>query len=116
MREPVLCLTDILRAMDAIESFILGMDFETFSHNLKTKSAVLAKLALMGEASKILPVAIRADNPGVAWKNMAGMRDRLIHGYFQVDFALVWQTITQTLPIEKRLIQEIIERLPQSQP
>lgn len=110
MRDPVLCFKDILRAMETIQSFVAGMDFDAFNHDVKTKSAVLAQLAMMGEAAKLLPQPIRAANPDVAWKKMSGMRDRLIHGYFRVDFALVWHTITEILPAEKRVIEAIITK------
>jgi len=111
MRPPVLCLKDILRAMEAVEGFIAGMDFDTFDQDLKTKSAVLAQLAMMGEAAKLLPDSIRIEYPEVSWKNMAGMRDRLIHGYFQVDFRLVWHTITRVFPEDKRRIKAVIDAI-----
>jgi uncharacterized protein with HEPN domain len=108
MRSPILCLKDILKAMETIEAFVTGLDFDAFNGDLKTKSAVLAQLAMMGETAKMLPAEIRVAHPDVAWKNMAGMRDRLIHGYFRVDYSLVWHTITQVLPLEKRIIKKII--------
>lgn len=110
MRDSTLCLKDILRAMEAIGSFIAGMDFDTFNRDLKTKSAVLAQLAIMGEAAKLLPESTRTAHPDVEWKRMAGMRDRLIHGYFRVDYALVWHTISRILPIEKSVIEGILAR------
>jgi uncharacterized protein with HEPN domain len=97
--------------MEAVESFVANMDFIAFEQDLKTKSAVLAQLSLMGEAAKMVPPAFRAENPGVAWKNMAGMRDRLIHGYFRVDYALVWHSIKHVLPVEKCIIEEIVAAL-----
>jgi uncharacterized protein with HEPN domain len=108
MRAPAICLNEIPRSMEAIESFVAGMDFDAFNKDLKTKSAVLAQLAMLGEAAKMLSPAIRAAHPDIAWKGMAGMRDRLIHGYFRVDYALVWHTITQILPVEKSIIEHII--------
>jgi len=108
MRDPTLCLKDILRTMEAIESFVANMDFDAFNRDLKTKSAVLAQLAIMGEAAKLLPESVRTANPDIEWKRMAGMRDRLIHGYFRVDYALVWHTITRVLPIEKRIIEGML--------
>jgi uncharacterized protein with HEPN domain len=108
MRDPTLCLKDILRTMEAIESFVANTDFDAFNRDLKTKSAVLAQLAIMGEAAKLLPESVRTANPDIEWKRMAGMRDRLIHGYFRVDYALVWHTITRVLPIEKRIIEGML--------
>lgn len=109
MKEPRLYLEEILSAMEAIEEFIKEMDFETFQRDLKTKSAVVNQLAVMGEAAKMIPMEIKANYPGVAWKNMGGMRDRLIHGYFQVDYGLIWDAIKTILPKEKRVIERILE-------
>lgn len=111
MRDAKLILEDILRAMEAIESFVAGMDFAAFDRDLKTKSAVLAQLATMGEAVKLLPDDIRAANPAIMWRSMAGMRDRLIHGYFKVDYALVWRTVTEVLPADIRAVREMIAGL-----
>ncbi len=110
MRDSTLCLKDIPRTMEAIEFFIAGMDFDIFNQDLKTKSAVLAQLAIMGEAAKLLPESIRTANADVEWKRMSGMRDRLIHGYFRVDYALVWHTISRILPIEKCVIEGMLVR------
>lgn len=108
MREPILCLEDILDAMVASQSFIKNMDFHEFNTDLKTRSAVLAQLSLIGEAVKKLPEQTRKAHPEIAWRSMAGMRDRLIHGYFRVDYSLVWHTVTQVLPEEKRAVERII--------
>ncbi len=108
MRSTLVCLKDMVRSMEAVASFIEGMDFDTFDHDLKTKSAVLAQLAMMGEAAKQIPPTLREAYPTVAWKSMAGMRDRLIHGYFPVDYALVWHTITEILPADRRVIETMI--------
>ncbi len=112
MRVPRLYLEEMLSAMEAIEVFVEGMDFETFRCDLKTKSAVVNQLSILGEAAKMIPQEIRVNNPGVAWKRMAGMRDRLIHGYFQVDYGLIWDAIKTVLPKEKDIIRQILADIP----
>ena len=110
MRELRLYLQDILAAMESICTFTAGMDFESFRSDDKTASAVIRKFEVIGEAAKQLPENFRQRHPGVPWKEMAGMRDRLIHSYFGVDHRLVWQTIVDRLPLLTRQIRQILER------
>ena len=68
----------------------------------RTSSAVIRKFEkILGEATKQIPDGLRQQYPGVPWKEMAGMRDRLIHLYFGVDYQIVWKTIGERLPILK---------------
>jgi uncharacterized protein with HEPN domain len=109
MRDYKLYLKDILEAMTSIETFVEGMDFESFRADDKTSSAVIRKFEIIGEAAKKVPDEIRQDYPWVPWKEMAGMRDRLIHFYAGVDYPLVWKTIKRRLPEVKLHIQKIVE-------
>ncbi|MDP3028557.1 MAG: DUF86 domain-containing protein [Deltaproteobacteria bacterium] len=109
MRDYNLYLKDILEAMTSIETFVEGMDFESFRVDDKTSSAVIRKFEIIGEAAKKVPDEIRQDYPWVPWKEMAGMRDRLIHFYAGVDYSLVWKTIKRRLPEVKLHIQKIVE-------
>lgn len=109
MRNYTLYLKDILGAMDSIERFIAGMDLATFQADDKTTSAVMRKLEIIGEAVKRIPEGIRQKHPQVPWKEMAGMRDKLIHFYFGVDYHLVWRAIHARLPRVKQEIQKILQ-------
>jgi uncharacterized protein with HEPN domain len=108
MRNISLYLQDILDAMHAIEKFVEGIDFEEFKADDKTASAVIRKFEIIGEAAKQVPEDIRNKYNQLPWKEMAGMRDRLIHFYFGVKHELVWQTIRDVIPTVKPLIQEIL--------
>jgi uncharacterized protein with HEPN domain len=108
MRNISLYLQDILDAMHAIEKFVEGIDFEEFKADDKTASAVIRKFEIIGEAAKQVPEDMRKKYNQLPWKEMAGMRDRLIHFYFGVKNELVWQTIRDVIPTVKPLIQEIL--------
>ena len=110
MRDYRIYLKDIVAAMESIEAFIAGMDFEAFQADDKTASAVMRKLEIIGEAVKQIPLEVRQRYPHIPWREMAGMRDKLIHFYFGVDYSLVWRTIIERVPEIKREIQQILQR------
>jgi uncharacterized protein with HEPN domain len=66
-------------------------------------------LEIIGEAVKNLPYEFRAAHPEVAWRPIAQMRDGLLHGYFGVDYQLVWDAVSKKLPELKRSVQRIID-------
>lgn len=109
MRNNKLYLKDILAAIESIEVFTEDMDFESFKDDDKTVSAVIRKFEIIGEAATNVPDIIKEEYNSVRWKDMAGMRDRLIHFYFGIDYDLVWKTIRNRLPIVKPLIAQILE-------
>lgn len=91
-------LLDILRAARLAVQFRGDLDKGGFLDDLKTQSAVLHQLLLLGEAVKRLSEEFRARHPHVPWKAIAGMRDKLIHEYNEVDADEVWRTLTSDLP------------------
>jgi len=101
-------LRDIKNAITSIEKFIKDMNFDQFHNDDKTSIAVIRKFEIIGEATKNIPKNIREKYTQIPWKDIAGMRDRLIHAYSEVDLKLVWMTIKQRLPELKTIIEEII--------
>ena len=76
----------------------------------KTRSAVLYKFAVMGEATKLLPEQIRAQYPDIPWRSIAGLRDKVIHGYIGVDYDLLWTTIETKIPLVIAGIHKILDK------
>ncbi len=111
MRGYSLYLSDILKAFEAIESFVESQSFEDFKKDDKTSSAVIRKFEIIGEAAKQVPESVKQKYPAVPWKEMAGMRDKLIHFYFGVNYELLWQTINNRVPEIKPVICQILQDL-----
>lgn len=107
MRDYRLYLKDILAAIESIEAFVQGMDVDSFKADDKTVSAVIRKLEIIGEAAKGVPVEIRSKYSHIPWKEMAGMRDKLIDFYFGIDYDLIWATVKRRLPDLQLCIKEI---------
>ncbi|OLS14584.1 MAG: hypothetical protein RBG13Loki_1775 [Promethearchaeota archaeon CR_4] len=74
------------------------MNFETFSRDKKTIFVVSRALEIIGEAIKKVPVNLRKIYTSIPWKELAGMRDKLIHNYSGVNLNIIWETIKQELP------------------
>lgn len=104
-------LQDILDAIAAIEKFTQDVNFDQFAQNLEKIFAVARALEIIGEAVKQIPDEIRTNYPQIPWRDMAGMRDKLIHDYFNTDVEIIWKTIQEDIPILKQMITTVITDL-----
>jgi uncharacterized protein with HEPN domain len=107
MRDERLLLRDILNALDRIDSFTRGMTFDAFTADEKTVNAVIYNFLIIGEAVKALPETLTGKYPEIPWRQVAGMRDKLTHAYFSVDYELIWNTIRVVLPQFRSVIEKI---------
>jgi uncharacterized protein with HEPN domain len=108
MRDEHLLLKDILTALERIDSYTKGMSYEAFVADDKTVNAVIYNFLVIGEAVKLLPQTVTGKYPEIPWRQIAGMRDKLTHTYFSIDYELVWKTITIVLPQFRSVIQKIL--------
>jgi len=108
MRDERLLLNDILGALDRIDAFTNGMEYSAFIADEKTLNAVTYNFLIMGEAVKMLPESVTSAYPEIPWRQIAGMRDKLTHVYFSVDYELVWKTVKEILPRFRAVIEMIL--------
>jgi uncharacterized protein with HEPN domain len=106
-----LFIKDILQNMNDAMDFIEGISYDQFVADKKTLNAVLRSIEVIGEATKNIPDEVRAKYPQVPWKEMAGMRDKVIHSYFGVDRETVWLVVKDRIPAIRSMIQQVLEDL-----
>jgi uncharacterized protein with HEPN domain len=104
-------LQDILEAVGAVEPFLAGVSFEEFAQNEEKIFAVEKAMEIIGEAVKNLPDSLRIQYPEIPWKNIAGMRDKLVHEYWGTDVNILWRTAQQRVPELKVQVTRIREEL-----
>jgi len=100
---------DIITAMNNAQMFVRGLTFKQFEDDIRNQYAAIRALEIVGEATKRLPMTFRDQHPHIPWKDMAGMRDRIIHGYDNVDLEIVWLTLTEIIPQVKPDLQLLID-------
>jgi uncharacterized protein with HEPN domain len=105
-------LADILFAARMIESFVGGLDEAAFLQDSKTQYAVYAQIIIMGEAARRLSDEFRQQHATLPWQEMIGMRNRIVHGYDEIDWQIVWHTTQSNIP---DLISKITAIVPQAE-
>ena len=102
-------LGDIWEAMDMIGLYTKGLTYRKFLEDRKTQDAVVRNFEVIGEATKNIAADFKAKHPKVPWKTLAGLRDKLIHFYFGIDYKIVWDITKKELPKLKRQIEDLLK-------
>jgi uncharacterized protein with HEPN domain len=110
MQRDIVTLLDILQAARLILQFTAGMHREDFIEDEKTNAAVIREVEIIGEATKRLSADFREAHSAIPWREMAGMRDVLIHAYDSVDLDELWFVVEVSIPELIALIEPLIPK------
>ena len=109
-RDNILYLEDIVLAMERIQEYIHGLDFNSFKQDYKTVDAVIRNFEVIGEASKNISKKIKDSYPNVPWEEMYRLRNRISHEYFGVDYRIIWDIISTNLSSNLTEVKDILKK------
>ncbi|MFA5558262.1 MAG: DUF86 domain-containing protein [Methanofastidiosum sp.] len=110
-REYTLYLKDMLENIEKANYFIENLTYEDFKADERTNFAVIRCLEIVGEASKSIPKEIKSKYNDIPWKDIAGLRDKIVHGYSEINLFRVWLVVKEEFPILKEEIENIMKDL-----
>ncbi|WP_024787470.1 MULTISPECIES: DUF86 domain-containing protein [unclassified Lebetimonas] len=108
-RDKSLFLDDILESVNAIESYVVYIDFDEFKNDRKTYQAVIREFEIIGEATKNIYQDLKKVYPNYDWRKIIDFRNIVSHNYFGIDFLTIWNTIFDKLPELKQIIEKILK-------
>jgi len=111
MREIRDYLTDIIVECEFLTNRSTNLSYNDFFNNEDLKRAFVRSLEIIGEASKHIPPHIRKKYPRIKWKNVVGIRNKLIHEYFGVDYEVLWKVAKEKIPELYAVVKEIMEEV-----
>lgn len=109
-------IVDISDRVDAIRTYVEGQTLESFQTDRMRGDAVLRQLEIIGEAAANIPAEVVRRFPATPWAELRGMRNRLIHGYFAVDLAIVWATATRDIAVLRVAMDRMMAELKKTDP
>jgi len=101
-------VVDMLQAARLVMDFVRDLDFAAFQADVKTQSAVIHQLLVIGEAAKRLSEEFKDEHPSLPWRDMGRMRDKMIHHYDVVDLAEVWRAARQDVPSLQQSLASLV--------
>lgn len=110
MKSNIPYLKHVRDALARIEEFTSDMEYEEFTEDIKTQDAVIREFMVVGEATKRISTELRQKHPDVPWRRLAGVRDVLIHKYFEINLDEVWNLVNE-VPKLRNAIADILAAL-----
>ena len=109
-RDWKLLIEDILESIDKIGNYTEGISYDNFLSNFLIIDAVVRNIEIIGEASKNIPTEIQDSFKDIPWKKLKGIRNRIVHEYFQVDVSIIWFIVKNELsPLKEVLTKHLNE-------
>jgi uncharacterized protein with HEPN domain len=106
-KDPKIFLEHILQCIERVEEYVEGVTKKQFLESVQLQDSVIRRIEIMGEAVKNIPKQVKDRYPAIAWKEIGGMRDILIHEYFGVDLGLTWKVATKDVQRLKNKILRV---------
>lgn len=107
-RDWKILLEDIIESIDKIEKYTAGMSFEEFETNNLIIDAVVRNIEIIGEASKNVPFEVQNQLPDIPWQKLRGIRNRIVHDYFDVDRTIIWHIVSAELSTLKKSLKQYL--------
>ena len=104
-------LHHIIDAFVQIEHYTEGVSHEEFLRNRLLQDGVIRQLEVMGEAARNLSEDLRSEHPQIPWRQMIGLRNRMIHAYFNVDLQIIWEIVQGDIPDLKQKMKQILDAI-----
>jgi uncharacterized protein with HEPN domain len=108
-KDPQIFLQHIMESIEQIEDYLVDVLKEEFMDSSRLQDAVLRRIEIIGEAVKNIPDDFKEKHPEIPWQKIAGMRNKIIHEYFDIDLPLVWSTAKTDIPKLKKQIAKLLE-------
>lgn len=108
-KDPIILLKFVLESIENLEQYIEGVSEEFYVSNVEKQDATERRLQVIGQAIIQLPEELKDQHSEIEWHKIAGLRNRIVHDYLEIDHLIIWNTLKNDLPSFKKAIQKLIQ-------